>query len=71
MTKPRETITTYKLDKHFICFDGTYEAFLSLIDTIKSDRIRQGGKGHYIHKEDVEFLSDAFKEKVERERSNG
>lgn len=51
----------YTLDHEFICHDGTYEDFKSFLRLVK-------GESMYIHKNDVDFLRQAYKEKQKREK---
>lgn len=65
--KPKTVYVLEKIDNDFICYDGTYLKFKKLISEVKNKRIRQGEKGDYIHSDDVDYLIQAFNEKLERD----
>jgi len=62
--RPEEKI--YKIDKYFICHDGTYDRFLSLLLELRnSTNLTMGSR--YIHQQDVDFWIEAVKEKKDRD----
>lgn len=63
---PKEVTTKYNLSDRFICHDGTFSSFMSLLDEIHSGC---GINSNYIHKSDVDFLISAVREKKNREKN--
>lgn len=57
----------WKIDNRFITSDGTYRRFIELLDRLPGTRTV--GSSAYIHDADIKFLTDAFREKLEREKA--
>ncbi len=70
MEKPIEKIIKYDLGKHFISGDGSFEKLQELILRLRQRRIAKDKNAkiyEYVFVDDVQFLIDAFQEKIERE----
>lgn len=74
-TKPKETIKYHDISSQFIVSDKGFREFTLLLDQIRRERgghykTKEGERGSnlkYIHMRDVEFLKEAYMEKVERD----
>lgn len=61
--KPKEIVTKYDIGARFIKNDGTLGVFNQLLDEVHTG---VGINSDYIHKQDVQFLLDAVREKRAR-----
>lgn len=62
--KPKEKIIKYDIGKKFIKTDGAHSSFMELLDLLNSG---VSINSDYVHRADVDFLVDAYKEKLEKD----
>lgn len=68
--RPVESVVKYDLGKHFITSDSSFEKFQELILRLRHRRIAKDKTGKvfdYVFADDVQFLIEAYQEKIERE----